>query len=116
MVWYLGGTDEATGLTFCWGALDFALMAPFVHINAGVAALVGCLIIGKRNGYQKDIMAPHSLTMTLIGTGLLWVGWFGFNAASALRANGSAGLALINTFTATAAASCSDAHRARARP
>ena len=102
MVWYLGGTDEATGLIFGWGALDFA-GGTVVHINAGVAALVGCLIIGKRNGYQKDIMAPHSLTMTLIGTGLLWVGWFGFNAGSALEANGSAGLALINTFTATAA-------------
>src|SRR3546814_20235996 len=59
-----------------------------VHINAGVAALVGCLIIGKRTGYQKEIMAPHSLTMTLIGTGLLWCGWFGFNAGSALEANG----------------------------
>ncbi|WP_432768512.1 MAG: ammonium transporter [Sphingopyxis sp.] len=102
MVWYLGGTDEATGLIFGWGALDFA-GGTVVHINAGVAALVGCLIIGKRTGYQKDIMAPHSLTMTLIGTGLLWVGWFGFNAGSALEANGSAGLALINTFTATAA-------------
>ena len=102
MVWYLGGTDEATGLIFGWGALDFA-GGTVVHINAGVAALIGCLIIGKRNGYQKDIMAPHSLTMTLIGTGLLWVGWFGFNAGSALEANGSAGLALINTFTATAA-------------
>ena len=102
MVWYLGGTDEATGLIFGWGALDFA-GGTVVHINAGVAALVGCFIIGKRAGYQKDVMAPHSLTMTLIGTGLLWVGWFGFNAGSALEANGSAGLALINTFTATAA-------------
>ncbi len=102
MVWYLGGDDASTGLIFGWGALDFA-GGTVVHINAGVAALVGCLIIGKRNGYQKDIMAPHSLTMTLIGTGLLWVGWFGFNAGSALEANGSAGLALINTFTATAA-------------
>ncbi len=102
MVWYLGGTDEATGLIFGWGALDFA-GGTVVHINAGVAALVGCFIIGKRTGYQKEIMAPHSLTMTLIGTGLLWVGWFGFNAGSALEANGSAGLALINTFTATAA-------------
>ena len=102
MVWYLGGTDEATGLIFGWGALDFA-GGTVVHINAGIAALVGCLIIGKRTGYQKEIMAPHSLTMTLVGTGLLWVGWFGFNAGSALEANGSAGLALINTFTATAA-------------
>jgi Amt family ammonium transporter len=102
MVWYLGGDDASTGLIFGWGALDFA-GGTVVHINAGIAALVGCLIIGKRSGYQKDIMAPHSLTMTLIGTGLLWVGWFGFNAGSALEANGSAGLALINTFTATAA-------------
>ena len=102
MVWYLGATDEATGLIFGWGALDFA-GGTVVHINAGVSALVGCLILGKRLGYKKDVMAPHSLTMTLIGTGLLWVGWFGFNAGSALEANGSAGLALINTFVATAA-------------
>ena len=102
MVWYLGGDDASTGLIFGWGALDFA-GGTVVHINAGIAALVGCLIIGKRTGYQKEIMAPHSLTMTLVGTGLLWVGWFGFNAGSALEANGSAGLALINTFTATAA-------------
>ena len=102
MVWYLGGDDASTGLIFGWGALDFA-GGTVVHINAGIAALVGSFIIGKRAGYQKDIMAPHSLTMTLIGTGLLWVGWFGFNAGSALEANGSAGLALINTFTATAA-------------
>jgi Amt family ammonium transporter len=102
MVWYLGGDDASTGLIFGWGALDFA-GGTVVHINAGIAALVGCLIIGKRTGYQKDVMAPHSLTMTLVGTGLLWVGWFGFNAGSALEANGSAGLALINTFTATAA-------------
>ena len=101
MVWYLGGTDEATGLLFGWGALDFA-GGTVVHINAGVSALVGALILGPRIGYQKEVMAPHSLTMTLIGTGLLWVGWFGFNAGSALEANGSAGLALINTFVATA--------------
>ncbi|WP_374594724.1 ammonium transporter [Sphingosinicella sp.] len=103
MVWYLGGTDEATGLIFGWGALDFA-GGTVVHINAGVSALVGAILLGKRLGYQKEVMAPHSLTMTLIGTGLLWVGWFGFNAGSALEANGSAGLALINTFVATAAA------------
>lgn len=103
MVWYLGGTPESTGMIFGWGALDFA-GGTVVHINAGIAALVGCLILGKRIGYQKELMAPHSLTMTLIGTGLLWVGWFGFNAGSALEANGSAGLALINTFTATASA------------
>lgn len=84
-----------------WEALDFA-GGTVVHINAGVSALVGALIIGKRMGYQKEIMAPHSLTMTLIGSGLLWVGWFGFNAGSALEANGDAALAMINTFAATA--------------
>ena len=102
MVWYAGADAASTGLIFGWGALDFA-GGTVVHINAGVAALVGCLILGKRLGYQKEVIAPHSLTMTLIGTGLLWVGWFGFNAGSALEANGSAALALINTFTATAA-------------
>ncbi len=102
MVWYAGADDATTGLIFGWGALDFA-GGTVVHINAGITALVGALILGKRIGYQKELMAPHSLTMTLIGTGLLWVGWFGFNAGSALEANGSAGLALINTFTATAA-------------
>ena len=98
MVW------AGNGLLFNWepAALDFA-GGTVVHINAGVSGLVGCLILGKRIGYQKDILAPHSLTMTLIGTGLLWVGWFGFNAGSALGANGAAGLAMINTFTATAA-------------
>ena len=102
MVWYEGGDEATTGLIFGWGALDFA-GGTVVHINAGVSALVGALILGTRLGYKKDVMAPHSLTMTLIGTGLLWVGWFGFNAGSALEANGSAGLALINTFVATAA-------------
>ncbi len=102
MVWYLGGDDASTGLIFGWGALDFA-GGTVVHINAGVSALVGALIIGPRIGFKKEIMAPHSLTMTLIGTGLLWVGWFGFNAGSALEANGSAALAMINTFVATAA-------------
>jgi Amt family ammonium transporter len=101
MVWYAGAEDATTGLIFGWGALDFA-GGTVVHINAGVSALVGCLILGKRIGYQKEIMAPHSLTVTLIGTGLLWVGWFGFNAGSALEANGSAALAMINTFAATA--------------
>ena len=102
MVWYAGATPETTGMIFNWGALDFA-GGTVVHINAGVSALVGALILGPRIGYKKEIIAPHSLTMTLIGTGLLWVGWFGFNAGSALEANGSAGLALINTFVATAA-------------
>lgn len=102
MVWYLGADDASTGLLFGWGALDFA-GGTVVHINAGVSALVGAIILGKRVGYQKEIMTPHSLPMTLIGTGLLWVGWFGFNAGSALEANGVAGLAMINTFVATAA-------------
>ena len=97
MVWAVGG------LFFEMGALDFA-GGTVVHINAGVSALVAALILGKRIGYGKDIMAPHSLTMTMIGTGLLWVGWFGFNAGSALEANGSAALAMINTFVATAVA------------
>ncbi len=96
MVWAAGG------LFFEMGALDFA-GGTVVHINAGVSALVACLILGKRIGYQKEALAPHSLTMTAVGTGLLWVGWFGFNAGSALEANGSAGLAMINTFVATAA-------------
>jgi Amt family ammonium transporter len=84
-------------------ALDFA-GGTVVHINAGVSALVASLMLGKRLGYPQERMAPHSLTMTGIGTGLLWVGWFGFNAGSALEANGSAGLAMINTFVATASA------------
>lgn len=96
MVWSAGG------LFFEMGALDFA-GGTVVHINAGISGLIGCLILGKRKGYLKDAMPPHSLTATLIGTGLLWVGWFGFNAGSALGANGGAGLAMINTFTATAA-------------
>ncbi|KKC24189.1 ammonium transporter [Sphingomonas sp. SRS2] len=97
MVWAAGGKF------FEMGALDFA-GGTVVHINAGVSALVACLILGKRIGYQKDVMAPHSLTLTFVGTGLLWVGWFGFNAGSALEANGSAALAMINTFVATASA------------
>lgn len=97
MVW------SADGYFFKMGVLDFA-GGTVVHINAGIAALVGCLMIGKRSGYHKELMAPHSMMMTLIGTGLLWVGWFGFNAGSALGANASAGLAMINSFVATAAA------------
>ncbi|ODU19698.1 MAG: ammonia channel protein [Sphingomonas sp. SCN 67-18] len=96
MVWAAGG------YLFEMGALDFA-GGTVVHINAGVAALVGAIMLGRRTGYQRDVMAPHSLVMTLIGAGLLWVGWFGFNAGSALEANGSAALAMINTFVATAA-------------
>ena len=97
MVW------EARGVFFVMGALDFA-GGTVVHINAGVSALVAALILGKRRGYPQEPMPPHSLTLTMVGTGLLWVGWFGFNAGSALEANGSAALAMINTFVATAAA------------
>jgi ammonium transporter, Amt family len=75
-----------------------------VHINAGIAALVGCLVIGKRVGYGKDNMAPHSMVLTMVGASMLWVGWFGFNVGSNLEANGGATLAMINTFIATAAA------------
>ena len=96
MVWASGG------LFFKMGALDFA-GGTVVHINAGVSALVASLILGKRIGYPTERIVPHSLTMTGVGTGLLWVGWFGFNAGSALEANGSAALAMINTFVATAA-------------
>jgi Amt family ammonium transporter len=95
------GSD--VGQIFAWGALDFA-GGTVVHINAGVAALVGCIVLGKRIGYGREPMAPHSLTMTMIGAALLWVGWFGFNAGSNLEANGIAALAMINTFVATAAA------------
>ena len=95
MVWAGGG------LLFEMGALDFA-GGTVVHINAGVSALVAALILGNRKGYPKEPMAPHSLTLTMVGTGLLWVGWFGFNAGSELEADGTAGLAMINTFVATA--------------
>src|SRR6201991_3641460 len=82
------------GWIFKKGAIDFA-GGTVVHINAGIAGLVGALLIGKRTGYRKDLMAPHSLTMTMIGASLLWVGWFGFNAGSNLEANGGAALAMI---------------------
>lgn len=94
------------GLLFKWGALDFA-GGTVVHINSGIAGLVTAILIGKRLGYGKDLMAPHSLTMTMIGASLLWVGWFGFNAGSNLEANGTAALAMVNTFVATAAAGLS---------
>ncbi|TPE46610.1 ammonium transporter [Amaricoccus solimangrovi] len=94
---------DAAGLYFNWGAMDFA-GGTVVHINAGIAALVASFVIGPRIGYRKEIMAPHSMTLTLVGAGILWVGWFGFNAGSALAANGTAGLAMMNTFTATAGA------------
>ncbi len=97
MVWAGGG------LLFEMGALDFA-GGTVVHINAGVSALVAALILGKRTGYPKEPMPPHSLTLTMVGTGMLWVGWFGFNAGSELEADGTAGLAMINTFVATASA------------
>ena len=97
MVWSGGG------YLFGLGALDFA-GGTVVHINSGVAALVGALIIGPRVGYGRDAMPPHSLPLTLVGGALLWVGWFGFNAGSALAANGTAALAMMNTFVATAAA------------
>ncbi|MDO9216233.1 MAG: ammonium transporter, partial [Lacisediminimonas sp.] len=115
MVWFWAGPDAYTdaaaaekagavaGWLFQKGALDFA-GGTVVHINAAVAGLVGAYVIGKRIGYGREAMAPHSLTMTMIGASLLWVGWFGFNAGSALEANGSAALAFINTLLATAAA------------
>src|SRR6185436_4879947 len=91
------------GMIWQWGALDFA-GGTVVHINAGVAGLVGAYLCGKRLGYGKEAMSPHNLTMTMIGASLLWFGWFGFNAGSALEANGSAALAFMNTFLATACA------------
>ena len=118
MVWYWDGpdaiTDEKTletvtaaaGWLWAKGALDFA-GGTVVHINAGVAGLVGAYVIGKRVGYGKEAMAPHSLTLTMVGAALLWVGWFGFNAGSNLEANGVTALAFINTLVATAAATLS---------
>ena len=109
MVWYWSGPDFLSdntadaGLLWGMGALDFA-GGTVVHINAGIAGLMGCLVIGKRLGHGRENMAPHSLTMTMIGASMLWVGWFGFNAGSNLEANGLAALAFINTFLATAAA------------
>ena len=115
MVWFWMGPDAYTGKEvvdamnakagYLWqsGALDFA-GGTVVHINAAVAGLVGAYMVGKRIGYGKESMAPHSLTLTMVGASLLWVGWFGFNAGSALEANGFAALAFINTFGAAAAA------------
>jgi Amt family ammonium transporter len=99
----LAAATANSGILYRWGALDFA-GGTVVHINAGIAGLVGALIIGKRVGYGRESMPPHSLTMTAIGGSLLWVGWFGFNAGSALEAGGTAALAMVNTFVATAAA------------
>ena len=115
MVWFWMGPDVYTGKEvvdamnskagYIWqsGALDFA-GGTVVHINAAVAGLVGAYMVGKRIGYGKESMAPHSLTLTMVGAALLWVGWFGFNAGSALEANGFAALAFINTLLAAAAA------------
>ena len=115
MVWFWPGPDAYTaanvvvatnakaGLLWQWGALDFA-GGTVVHINAGVAGLVGAYLVGKRVGYGKEAMTPHNVTMTMVGAALLWVGWFGFNAGSALEANGFAALAFMNTFLATACA------------
>jgi Amt family ammonium transporter len=115
MVWFWPGPDAYTaanvvdaqnakaGLIWQWGALDFA-GGTVVHINAGIAGLVGAYVVGKRIGYGKESMAPHSLPMTMMGASLLWFGWFGFNAGSALEANNAAVLAFINTFLATACA------------
>ncbi len=112
MVWYWAGPDflaDAStdyGLLWGWGALDFA-GGTVVHINAGIAGLVGCLMVGKRIGFPKEPMAPHSLVMTMIGASLLWVGWFGFNAGSNLESNGVTAVAFVNTMVATCAAAVS---------
>jgi Amt family ammonium transporter len=118
MVWYWDGPDAITdaktleavtanaGWLWAKGALDFA-GGTVVHINAGVAALVGAYMVGKRVGYGRESMAPHSLTFTMVGAAMLWVGWFGFNVGSNLEANGVAALAFVNTFVAAASATVS---------
>ena len=118
MVWYWDGPDAITtaeslntvlanaGWLWAKGALDFA-GGTVVHINAGVAGLVACFVLGKRIGYGKEAMTPHSLTLTMVGAALLWVGWFGFNAGSNLEANGYAALAFLNTMIAAGAATLS---------
>jgi Amt family ammonium transporter len=115
MVWYWAGPDAYTdakageaaaataGFLFQKGALDFA-GGTVVHINAGIAGLVGCLLVGKRIGFQKESLAPHSVTLTMVGASLLWVGWFGFNVGSNLEANGLSALVFVNTLLASAAA------------
>jgi ammonium transporter, Amt family len=115
MVWYWDGPDAITnaetlatvtanaGALWAKGALDFA-GGTVVHINAAVAGLVGAYMIGKRIGYGKEALTPHSLTLTMVGASMLWVGWFGFNAGSNLEANGVAALAAMNTLVAAAAA------------
>ncbi|MBK7953742.1 MAG: ammonium transporter [Candidatus Accumulibacter sp.] len=118
MVWYWAGPDayidaaageaatKTAGFLFQKGALDFA-GGTVVHINAAIAGLIGAIVIGKRIGYGRESMAPHSLTFTMIGASLLWFGWFGFNAGSALEASGGAALAMVNTWVATACATMS---------
>jgi len=118
MVWFWAGPDAyvdaaaaeaataTAGFLFQKGAIDFA-GGTVVHINAAVAGLVGAYMVGKRIGFRKEAMAPHSLTMTMIGASLLWVGWFGFNVGSNMEANGSASLAFLTTFLATCAATVS---------
>lgn len=115
MVWFWAGPDAYTtaeaaaaatagaGMLFQWGALDFA-GGTVVHINAGIAGLVGCLVLGKRKGFGTQSLAPHNVPFTMIGAAFLWVGWFGFNVGSNLEANGFAAQVFINTFVATAAA------------
>jgi Amt family ammonium transporter len=115
MVWFFPGPDAFTsnamaasatakaGYLWAKGALDFA-GGTVVHINAAVAGLVGAFMVGKRIGYGREALKPHNLTQTMVGASILWVGWFGFNAGSALEANGTAALAFVNTFLATAAA------------
>jgi Amt family ammonium transporter len=118
MVWFWAGPDAYTsqaaadvatagaGFLFQKGALDFA-GGTVVHINAGIAGLVGAILLGKRLGYGREAMTPHSLTMTMIGASLLWVGWFGFNVGSNLEATGFAALVFVNTLLATCAATLS---------
>jgi Amt family ammonium transporter len=100
-IWHMAW--QANGLFFKWGVLDFA-GGTVVHINAAVAGLVGCIVVGKRKGFGQTAMHPHQVPFAVIGAALLWVGWFGFNAGSALAANGSAGMAMLSTQVATAAA------------
>ncbi|MGE0238849.1 MAG: ammonium transporter [Parvibaculaceae bacterium] len=100
---YAGAVNASNGWLFNWGAIDFA-GGTVVHINAGIAGLVCALVLGKRVGYGKDAMAPHSLPLTLVGASLLWVGWYGFNAGSNLEANGLTALVVLNTTIATGAA------------
>ena len=100
---YANAVNASNGWLFNWGAIDFA-GGTVVHINAGIAGLVCALVLGKRVGYGRDAMAPHSLPLTLIGASLLWVGWYGFNAGSNLEANGLTALVVLNTTIATGAA------------